>query len=193
MKNDEEAGFFSLINETISSDDLNFTDLIVIFKLLANEKINEEDTTNDLKEILLEGGYELKEIKYKYTNKLNIINKDDISSKGSILEDKNLLINSLSQLQTFKNDLIICCLTPLLYFKNGAKYNFNVFWDKKINSINSYNIISKFSLIYFSNTKIRGLYDSQYLFPNLYKVKHIFQLIISKSEKENKFFNMHLS
>ena len=31
------------------------------------------------------------------------------------------------------------------------------------------------------------------MFPNHFKVKHIFQLIISKSEKENKYFNQHLS
>ena len=201
MKIDEEAGFFSLINETISNDDINFSDLIVIFKILTNEKINEEDTTNNLKETLLEGGYELKEIKYQYRNKLNIIDKADISSEGSNkvdkvdkVEEKNLLINSLSQLQILQNDLVICCLTPLLlYFKNNPKYNFKTFWEKKTNNINEYNIISKFILIYYSNTKIRGLYDSQYMFPNLFKVKHIFQLIISKSEKENKYFNQHLS
>ena len=198
MKIDEEAGFFSLINETISNDDINFSDLIVIFKILTNEKINEEDTTNNLKETLLEGGYELKEIKYQYKNKLNIIDKADISSEGSNkvdkVEEKNLLINSLSQLQILQNDLVICCLTPLLlYFKNNPKYNFKTFWEKKTNNINEYNIISKFILIYYSNTKIRGLYDSQYMFPNLFKVKHIFQLIISKSEKENKYFNQHLS
>ena len=141
MKIDEEAGFFSLINETISNDDINFSDLIVIFKILTNEKINEEDTTNNLKESLLEGGYELKEIKYQYRNKLNIIDKADISSEGSNkvdkVEEKNLLINSLSQLQILQNDLVICCLTPLLlYFKNNPKYNFKTFWEKKTNNIN---------------------------------------------------------
>ena len=190
----EEAGFFSLINETITNDDINFTDFIVIFKVISNEILIEEDTTNALREAFLEGGYELKEIKYQYINKLKKIEDNNITFEGEKLNEKNNLINSLSQLQTLQNDLIICCLTPVLpYFKNSQNQDFNNFWEKKIQNKKSDEIFSMLLLIYYSNTKIRGLYDSQYMFPNLFKVKHIFQLIISKSEKENINFDKHLS
>ena len=196
MKKEEEAGFFSLINETISNDDINFSDFIVIFKVLSNEILMEEDTTNILTEAFLEGGYELKEIKYQYINKLKKFENDNITFEGEKLNEKNYLISSLSQLQTLQNDLIICCLTPVLPFiKNSNSQNFNNFWENKISKSTNSNTetFSKLLLIYYSNTKIRGLYDSQYMFPNLFKVKHIFQLIISKSEKENKYFDKHLS
>ena len=78
MKNEEEAGFFSLINDTISNDDINFSDFVIILKVLTNEKFIEEDTTNNLKEFFLEGGYELKEIKYQYINNLNELNKPNL-------------------------------------------------------------------------------------------------------------------
>ena len=200
MKKDEEAGFFSLINETISNDDINFTDFIVIFKVLTNEKLKEEETSNILKQTFLEGGYEMKEIKFQNgynLNTFNTLNRNKnitFEEEEKQIEEKDILYNSLSQLPTFKNDLIICCLTPiLLYFKNMTNYNFNNFWEKKMKNNKSYDIISSLKLIYYSDTKIKGLYDSQYMFPNLFKVKHIFQLIISKSEKENANFNKYLA
>ena len=197
MKNEEEAGFFSLINDTISNDDINFSDFVIILIVLTNEKFIEEDTTNNLKEFFLEGGYELKEIKYQYINnlnELNELNEPDKSSQNGKVEEKINLINSLTQLQNLKNNTIICCLTPLLlFFKNSTNHNFNIFWEKKIKNVKPNNIISNLLLIYYSDTKIRGLYDSEYMFPDLFKVKHIFQLILSKSEKENKNFNQHLS
>ena len=193
MKKDEEAGFFSLINETISNDDLNFTDFIAIFQVFSNETLNQEEITSILKQILLEGGYELKEVKFKLQINNNL-DKEDFSPKGKKLDEKNYLINSLSQLNINKNNLIICCLTPiLLFFKNLSSYNFYNFWEKKIKNNKTYDILSNLQLIYYSDTKIRGLYDSQYMFPNLFKVKHIFQLIIAKSEKENKNFKLNLS
>ena len=192
MKKDEEAGFFSLINETISNDDINFYDFIVIFKVLSNERIKEEEITNILKQIFLEGGYELKEVKFQL--QIDKICEEDIILKGKKTDEKNYLINSLSQLQGFKNNLIICCITPiLLFFRNISNHNINDFWEKKIKNNTTYDILSNLKLIYYSDTKIRGLYDSQYMFPNLFKVKHIFQLIISKNEKKNKNFNLHLS
>ena len=185
MKKDEEAGFFSLINETISNDDINFYDFIVIFKVLSNERIKEEEITNILKQIFLEGGYELKEVKFQL--QIDKICEEDIILKGKKTDEKNYLINSLSQLQGFKNNLIICCITPiLLFFRNISNHNINDFWEKKIKNNTTYDILSNLKLIYYSDTKIRGLYDSQYMFPNLFKVKHIFQLIISKNEKKNK-------
>lgn len=183
MKKDEEAGFFSLINETISNDDINFYDFIVIFKVLSNERIKEEEITNILKQIFLEGGYELKEVKFQL--QIDKICEEDIILKGKKTDEKNYLINSLSQLQGFKNNLIICCITPiLLFFRNISNHNINDFWEKKIKNNTTYDILSNLKLIYYSDTKIRGLYDSQYMFPNLFKVKHIFQLIISKNEKK---------
>ena len=197
MKNKSEEGFFSIINETISNDDINFNDFIAIFKVLTKEKLNEEDITNNLKETLLDGGYDLKDIQFQYINKLTDIESekdDETTSEASKIEDKNIFISSLSQIQNLKTDLIICCLTPItLYFKTNTKINFNIFWDKKMKELNSYNSITNLSLVYFSDTKVRGLLDSQYMFPNLFKVKHIFQLIISKSEKENNNFNKHLN
>ena len=197
MKDQSEEGFFSIINETISNDDINFNDFIAIFKVLTKEKLNEEDITINLKETLLDGGYDLKDIEFQYLNKLTDIESekdDETTSEASKIEEKNIFINSLSQIQNIKTDLIICCLTPItLYFKTNTKINFNIFWDKKMKEMNSYNPITNLSLVYFSDTKVRGLLDSQYMFPNLFKVKHIFQLIISKSEKENNNFNKHLN
>ena len=194
MKKEDEEGFFSIINETISNDDINFSDFIIIFKTLTNETLNENEVTNTLKETLLDGGYDLKEIRFQYSNKAKELEQEDNSLESSRLEEKNYLMNSLTQIKNVKTDLIICCVTPItLYFKNNVKQNFNIFWEKKLLTVNSYNVILKLSLIYFSNTKVRGLLDSQYMFPNFFKVKHIFQLIISKSEKDNKYFNKNLS
>ena len=193
MKKDDEAGFFSLINENISNNDLNFSDFIIIFKVLSNERLNENDTRNLLKQTLLEGGYELKDIKFQYNSKLNNLGKEEISIEEENLEPKNILIKTLAQLSTLNNDLIICCLSPiLLYFKNNINHNFNIFWENKSKNNSKYEIFQNLFLIYYSDTKIRGLYDSEYMFPNLFKVKHIFQLIISKSLKENANFNDHL-
>ena len=191
MKNEKEAGFFSIINETISNDDINFLDFIIILKVLTNETFIEEDTTNNLKEFFLEGGYELKEIKYQYSQ----INTLDLDKDNNFYEkDKKILTTSLAIAQNLSNNLIICCLTPLLLsFKNSTNHNFNIFWEKRIVTVKSNNFISNLQLIYYSDTKIRGLYDSQYMFPNLFKVKHIFQLIISKSEKDNDNFKDNLS
>ena len=191
MKTEEEADFFSIINETISNDDINFSDFITIFKLTSNVGINEEQIKNTLKEFCLDGGYELKEIKFEYVlNTLNIKSKEDPTKS----EDNKLLLTSLTQLQTIKSDLIICCLTPMNnYIKNISNLNFEQFWQKKLKDIKEINIITNLKLIYISDTKVRGLYDSQYMFPNLFKVKHIFQLILSKSLKENIFFEQHLS
>ena len=197
MQKKSEEGFFSIINETISNDDINFNDFIAIFKVISKERLNEDDITNYLKETLLDGGYDLKDIQFQYINKLNDIESekdDETTSEASKFDEKNIFINSLSQIQKLNNDLIICCLTPItLYFKTNTKINFNIFWDKKIKEMNSYNPITNLLLVYFSDTKVRGLLDSQYMFPNLFKVKHIFQLIISKSEKENSNFNKHLT
>ena len=186
MKTEEEADFFSIINETISNDDINFSDFITIFKLTSNVGINEEQIKNTLKEFCLDGGYELKEIKFEYVlNTLNIKSKEGPTKS----EDNKLLLTSLTQLQTIKSDLIICCLTPMNnYIKNISNLNFEQFWQKKLKDIKEINIITNLKLIYISDTKVRGLYDSQYMFPNLFKVKHIFQLILSKSLKENIFF-----
>ena len=67
MKTEEEADFFSIINETLSNDDINFSDFVTIFKILPSINISEEQTKNTLKELFLEGGYGLKEIKFEYT------------------------------------------------------------------------------------------------------------------------------
>ena len=180
--------FFSIINETISHDDLNFSDFITIFKITSNIKLNEEQTKNTLKEFCLDGGYELKEIKFEYA--LNIKSKED----NTKIDDKKLLLTSLSQLQTIKSNLIICCLTPMNnYIKNISNLNFSQFWQNKSKDIKEINILSNLNLIYISDTKVRGLYDSQYMFPNLFKVKHIFQLILSKSLKDNIFFEQNLT
>ena len=188
MKTEEEADFFSIINETISHDDLNFSDFITIFKITSNIKLNEEQIKNTLKEFCLDGGYELKEIKFEYA--LNIKSKED----NTKIDDKKLLLTSLSQLQTIKSDLIICCLTPMNnYIKNISNLNFSQFWQNKSKDIKEINILSNLNLIYISDTKVRGLYDSQYMFPNLFKVKHIFQLILSKSLKDNIFFEQNLT
>ena len=188
MKTEEEADFFSIINETISHDDLNFSDFITIFKITSNIKLNEEQIKNTLKEFCLDGGYELKEIKFEYA--LNIKSKEDTTK----IEDKKLLLTSLSQLQTIKSNLIICCLTPMNnYIKNISNLNFSQFWQNKSKDIKEINILSNLNLIYISDTKVRGLYDSQYMFPNLFKVKHIFQLILSKSLKDNIFFEQNLT
>ena len=188
MKTEEEADFFSIINETISHDDLNFSDFITIFKITSNIKLNEEQIKNTLKEFCLDGGYELKEIKFEYA--LNIKSKED----NTKIDDKKLLLTSLSQLQTIKSDLIICCLTPMNnYIKNISNLNFSQFWKNKSKDIKEINILSNLNLIYISDTKVRGLYDSQYMFPNLFKVKHIFQLILSKSLKDNIFFEQNLT
>ena len=188
MKTEEEADFFSIINETISHDDLNFSDFITIFKITSNIKLNEEQIKNTLKEFCLDGGYELKEIKFEYA--LNIKSKED----NTKIDDKKLLLTSLSQLQTIKSNLIICCLTPMNnYIKNISNLNFSQFWKNKSKDIKEINILSNLNLIYISDTKVRGLYDSQYMFPNLFKVKHIFQLILSKSLKDNIFFEQNLT
>ena len=188
MKTEEEADFFSIINETISHDDLNFSDFITIFKITSNIKLNEEQIKNTLKEFCLDGGYELKEIKFEYA--LNIKSKED----NTKIDDKKLLLTSLSQLQTIKSNLIICCLTPMNnYIKNISNLNFSQFWQNKSKDIKEINILSNLNLIYISDTKVRGLYDSQYMFPNLFKVKHIFQLILSKSLKDNIFFEQNLT
>ena len=188
MKTEEEADFFSIINETISHDDLNFSDFITIFKITSNIKLNEEQIKNTLKEFCLDGGYELKEIKFEYA--LNIKSKED----NTKIDDKKLLLTSLSQLQTIKSNLIICCLTPMNnYIKNISNLNFSQFWQNKSKEIKEINILSNLNLIYISDTKVRGLYDSQYMFPNLFKVKHIFQLILSKSLKDNIFFEQNLT
>ena len=188
MKTEEEADFFSIINETISHDDLNFSDFITIFKITSNIKLNEEQIKNTLKEFCLDGGYELKEIKFEYA--LNIKSKGD----NTKIDDKKLLLTSLSQLQTIKSNLIICCLTPMNnYIKNISNLNFSQFWKNKSKDIKEINILSNLNLIYISDTKVRGLYDSQYMFPNLFKVKHIFQLILSKSLKDNIFFEQNLT
>lgn len=188
MKTEEEADFFSIINETISHDDLNFSDFITIFKITSNIKLNEEQTKNTLKEFCLDGGYELKEIKFEYA--LNIKSKED----NTKIDDKKLLLTSLSQLQIIKSNLIICCLTPMNnYIKNISNLNFSQFWQNKSKDIKEINILSNLNLIYISDTKVRGLYDSQYMFPNLFKVKHIFQLILSKSLKDNIFFEQNLT
>ena len=188
MKIEEEADFFSIINETISHDDLNFSDFITIFKITSNIKLNEEQIKNTLKEFCLDGGYELKEIKFEYA--LNIKSKED----NTKIDDKKLLLTSLSQLQTIKSNLIICCLTPMNnYIKNISNLNFSQFWQNKSKDIKEINILSNLNLIYISDTKVRGLYDSQYMFPNLFKVKHIFQLILSKSLKDNIFFEQNLT
>ena len=191
MKTEEEADFFSIINETISHDDLNFSDFITIFKITSNIKLNEEQIKNTLKEFCLDGGYELKEIKFEYVlNTLNIKSKED----NTKIDDKKLLLTSLSQLQTIKSNLIICCLTPMNnYIKNISNLNFSQFWQNKSKDIKEINILSNLNLIYISDTKVRGLYDSQYMFPNLFKVKHIFQLILSKSLKDNIFFEQNLT
>ena len=97
MKTEEEADFFSIINETISNDDLNFSDFIIIFKVLSNINLNEEQVKNTFKEFFLEGGYELKETKFEYT--LNSIT--DLAQQT----EKNLMLTSLSQLPTVKNNL----------------------------------------------------------------------------------------
>ena len=121
-KVEDEAGFFSIINETISNDDLNFSDFIVIFKLVSNSKFKEEQIKTTLKEIFLEGGYDLKEIKFQYIIQgfQDLINKDKNNLEEKDKEkEKKLMYTSLSQLQTIKNNLIICCLTPMnLYMKN---------------------------------------------------------------------------
>ena len=188
MKTEEEADFFSIINETISHDDLNFSDFVTIFKITSNIKLNEEQIKNTLKEFCLDGGYELKEIKFEYA--LNIKSKED----NTKIDDKKLLLTSLSQLQTIKSNLIICCLTPMNnYIKNISNLNFSQFWQNKSKDIKEINILSNLNLIYISETKVRGLYDSQYMFPNLFKVKHIFQLILSKSLKDNIFFEQNLT
>ena len=126
MKTEEEADFFSIINETISHDDINFSDFVTIFKTASNTVISEEQMKNTLKEFCLDGGYELKEIKFQYTiNKIN----DKALAK---VEEKSLLLTSLSQLPTVKNNLIICCLTPMNnYIKNISNLNFSQFWQKK--------------------------------------------------------------
>ena len=197
-KVEDEAGFFSIINETISNDDLNFSDFIVIFKLVSNSKFKEEQIKTTLKEIFLEGGYDLKEIKFQYIIQgfQDLINKDKNNLEEKDKEkEKKLMYTSLSQLQTIKNNLIICCLTPMnLYMKNSTNQTFAEFWKEKSKDINNkkIDIITNLNLIYVSDTKVRGLYDSQYMFPNLFKVKHIFQLIISKSIKENNLFEQHL-
>ena len=186
MKTEEEADFFSIINETISNDDLNFSDFVIIFKVLSNINLNEEQVKNTFKEFFLEGGYELKETKFEYT--LNSIT--DLAQQT----EKNLMLTSLSQLPTVKNNLIICCLSPMnIYIKNRSSLNFWEFFQKKSKDVKDINIISNLSLIYVSDTKIRGLYDSQYMFPNLFKVKHIFQLILSKSIQKNDLFKQYLS
>ena len=187
MKTEEEADFFSIINETISHDDINFSDFVTIFKTASNTVISEEQMKNTLKEFCLDGGYELKEIKFQYTiNKIN----DKALAK---VEEKSLLLTSLSQLPTVKNNLIICCLTPMNnYIKNISNLNFSQFWQKKSKDSKELLILKDLILIYISDTKVRGLYDSQYMFPNLFKVKHIFQLILSKSLKDNILFEKHL-
>ena len=104
------------------------------------------------------------------------------------------MLTSLSQLPKVKNNLIICCLTPMnIYMKNSTNLTFGEFWKKKSKDAKELNIISNLNLIYISDTKIRGLYDSQYMFPNLFKVKHIFQLILSKSIKKNELFKQYLN
>lgn len=103
------------------------------------------------------------------------------------------MVTSLSQLQTIKNNLIICCLTPMnVYMKTSSHLNFPEFWNKRSKDTKELKLISNLFLIYVSDTKVRGLYDSQYMFPDLFKVKHIFQLILSKSIKENVLFKKHL-
>ena len=194
MKTEEEADFFSIINETISNDDINFADFITIFKVLSNLDKNEEQIKNTLKEFFLDGGYELKEIKFEYTLKslTDFIPSSPTKSKME-KEEKNLMVTSLSQLQTIKNNLIICCLTPMnVYMKTSSHLNFPEFWNKRSKDTKELKLISNLFLIYVSDTKVRGLYDSQYMFPDLFKVKHIFQLILSKSIKENVLFKKHL-
>jgi len=183
MKTEEEADFFSIINETISNEEINFSDFVIIFKVASDINLNEEQVKNTLKELFLEGGYELKEVKFEYT-------VNDLEPKT----DKNIMLTSLSQLPTVKNNLIICCLTPMnIYMKNSTNLTFGEFWQKKSRDTKELNIISNLNLIYISDTKIRGLYDSQYMFPNLFKVKHIFQLILSKSIKKNDLFKQYLN
>ena len=187
MKTEEEADFFSIINETISHDDINFSDFVTIFKTTSNNIISEEQIKNTLKEFCLDGGYELKEIKFEY--KIKIKNDKTLTK----LEEKSLMLTSLSQLPTIKNNLIICCLTPMNnYIKNISNLNFSQFWQKKSKDSKELLILKDLILIYISDTKVRGLYDSQYMFPNLFKVKHIFQLILSKSLKDNILFEKHL-
>ena len=183
MKTEEEADFFSIINETISNEEINFSDFVIIFKVANDINLNEEQVKNTLKELFLEGGYELKEVKFEYT-------VNDLEPKT----DKNIMLTSLSQLPTVKNNLLICCLTPMnIYMKNSTNLTFGEFWQKKSRDTKELNIISNLNLIYISDTKIRGLYDSQYMFPNLFKVKHIFQLILSKSIKKNDLFKQYLN
>ena len=155
MKTEEEADFFSIINETISHDDLNFSDFITISKITSNIKLNEEQIKNTLKEFCLDGGYELKEIKFEYA--LNIKSKED----NTKIDDKKLLLTSLSQLQTIKSNLIICCLTPMNnYIKNISNLNFSQFWQNKSKDIKEINILSNLNLIYISDTKVRGFIQS---------------------------------
>ena len=183
MKTEEEADFFSIINETISNEEINFSDFVIIFKFLSDINFNEEQVKNILKEFFLEGGYELKEIKFEYQ-------VNDLEAKTN----KSIMLTSLSQLPSVKNNLIICCLTPMnIYMKNSTNLTFGEFWKKKSKDAKELNIISNLNLIYISDTKIRGLYDSQYMFPNLFKVKHIFQLILSKSIKKNELFKQYLN
>ena len=137
MKTEEEADFFSIINETISHEDINFSDFVTIFKVTSNIKIHEEQIKNTLKEFCLDGGYELKEIKFEYI--LNIKPKEENTTK---LEEKKLLLTSLSQLPTVKSDLIICCLTPMNnYIKNISNLNFIQFWPKKLKDLKEENIL----------------------------------------------------
>ena len=193
MKTEDEADFFSIINETLSNDDINFSDFVIIFKIISNINLNEEQTKNTLKEFFLEGGYELKEIKFEYT--INALPDLLPQIKTSVkIPEKNMMLTSFSQLPTIKNNLIICCLTPMnIYMKGSTNLTFGEFWQKKSKDAKELNIISNLNLIYVSDTKIRGLYDSQYMFPNLFKVKHIFQLILSKSIQKNDLFKQYLS
>ena len=93
-KVEDEAGFFSIINETISNDDLNFSDFIVIFKLVSNSKFKEEQIKTTLKEIFLEGGYDLKEIKFQYIIQgfQDLINKDKNNLEEKDKEKEKKLI-----------------------------------------------------------------------------------------------------
>ena len=194
MKTEEEADFFSIINETLSNDDINFSDFVTIFKILPSINISEEQTKNTLKELFLEGGYDLKEIKFEYTMNTFPDLLPQTQSNLNLHEKKNLMLTSFSQLPEIKNNLIICCLTPMnIYMKTSTFLTFGDFWAKKSKDVKEFNVISNLNLIYVSNTKIRGLYDSQYMFPDLFKVKHIFQLILSKSIKKNELFKQYLS
>ena len=183
-KNENEV--LSLINDIITRDDINFNDIIVIFKKIPGE-LSDEEELDIINQVLYEGGYELKTMKYQNNYQKS---ENDYSFKEKKVP--NTLINSLSDLNNINNNLIIMCISPInIRLSITQKQKFDSFWTDTVRYY--YNEIENIQLIYYSNTKIRGLLDSQYMFPELFKVKHIFQLIISKSENDNNNFVEYLN